>query len=167
MAGCEGGRWAHRCSSCGCGRPCNHAATWGSRTVKVPQSKFIAPSEDIPVASRSSTSLSWRKGSFPWYSKPLRFSSCSTLTRCSMFVVQGQQVRVQSVRRQSRSHSCSSSNSGQGCCMPVCNDTCPCDHAASFGSRGRYFRFSSSAESVDLPVRNRGVLGFQQWWLWR
>ena len=60
-----------------------------------------------------------------------------------MFVVQVQQVRVQSVRRQSRSHSCGSSISGQGCCMPVVaggvdvlaqfidGHGSPCDHAAT------------------------------------
>ena len=35
----------------GYGRRCDHAVTWGSRTVKVPQIQFFAPSEDIPVAS--------------------------------------------------------------------------------------------------------------------
>ena len=37
---------------------------WVSRSVEVPQIQFIALTEDTPVASRSSTSLSWRRGSF-------------------------------------------------------------------------------------------------------
>ena len=42
-----------------------------------------------------------------------------------MFVVQVQQVRAQSVRRQSRSHSCSLSAFGPGCSLPVvCSDRC-------------------------------------------
>ena len=49
-----------------------------------------------------STSLSWRTGRFPW---SLSFSSCSTLIRCSTFVVQVQQVRVLAARTQSSSHS--------------------------------------------------------------
>ena len=52
--------------------------------------------------SLSSTSLSWRTGRFPW---SLSFSSCSTLIRCSTFVVQVQQVRVLAARTQSSSHS--------------------------------------------------------------
>ena len=50
---------------------------WFSRTVKVPQIPFIELTEDIPVSSRSSTSLSWRRGSFPWsklFSRPLRIA---------------------------------------------------------------------------------------------
>ena len=52
--------------------------------------------------SLSSTSLSLRTGRFPW---SLSFSSCSTLIRCSTFVVQVQQVRVLAARTQSSSHS--------------------------------------------------------------
>ena len=52
--------------------------------------------------SLSSTSLSWRTGRFP---RSLSFSSCSTLIRCSTFVVQVQQVRVLAARTQSSSHS--------------------------------------------------------------
>ena len=51
--------------------------------------------------SLSSTSLSLRTGRFPW---SLSFSSCSTLIRCSTFVVQVPQVRVLAARTQSSSH---------------------------------------------------------------
>ena len=53
-------------------------------------------------SSLSSTSLSWRTGRLPC---SLRFSSCSTMIRWSMFVVQVQQVRVLAARTQSSSHS--------------------------------------------------------------
>ena len=49
--------------------------------------------------------------------KPLRFSSCSSLTRCSMSVVQ------QSVRRQSRSHSCSQLSMDTVVACPLCATT--------------------------------------------
>ena len=68
--------------------PVVQVVVWFSRTVKVPQIQFFALTEDIPVASRLSTFPSWRRGSFPWSWTPLRFSSCSSLTRWSTFVVQ-------------------------------------------------------------------------------
>ena len=37
--------------------PVVQVVVWVSRTVKVPQIQFLALTEDIPVASRSSTSL--------------------------------------------------------------------------------------------------------------
>ena len=62
--------------------------------------------------SRSSTSLSWRRGSFPLFRRPLRFPMLIGKV-FDVSVVQVQQdPRVQSVRRQTRSHSCSSLNSG-------------------------------------------------------
>ena len=77
----------------------------------------------------------------------MRFSSCSSLTRSSMSVVQVQQVRVQSVRRQSSSHIClQPAEHGQGCCMTDAGLVVdvllaqfidgygrPCDHAATLG----------------------------------
>ena len=53
---CAGARRCRRCGSCGFVIMQRHVV---SPTVEVPQIQFIAPTEDIPVASRSSTSLSW------------------------------------------------------------------------------------------------------------
>ena len=45
--------WCRRCSSCGCGRRCDHAVTSsGPPTVEVPQIQFILPFGDIPVVQQ-------------------------------------------------------------------------------------------------------------------
>ena len=105
--------------------PVVHVVVWVSRTVKVPQIQFIALTEDIPVASRSSTSLSWRRLSFPWSWTPLRFSSCSTLTRWSTFVVQVLQFSGADVEETVELPQLQLVELRIGCCMPVvCNDRC-------------------------------------------
>ena len=92
--------------------------------------------------------------------------------RCSMSVVQVQQIRVQSVRRQSSSHSCSPLSMDTVVAYPLCAMTdCrwwsmsllaqfidgygrPCDHAVTLcvATVEVCPRFSSSPESVDIPV---------------
>ena len=92
-------------------RLCGQAATYSSSLRRPVDGAFTVLRQSgghrryvTENCTLSSTLLSWHRCGFPW---TLRFSSCSTLIRWSTFVVQVLQVRVQAVRRQSRSHSCS------------------------------------------------------------
>ena len=83
---------SHRCSSwtsltCPL---CSETGTFNAvcvQTVEIPQVPFLVMVLTCPLLcmSRSSTSLSWRRGRFPWSSEQImRFPCCSPLSRWSM-----------------------------------------------------------------------------------
>ena len=121
------------------GRPVHGHGRWHARwrattgvslTVKVPQIQVIALIEDLPVSSKVVDISVVAQRQFPLVQLSIEILQLQYIDKViDVSVVQVQQVRVQSVRRQSRTH-------GQGCCMPVV-------WSMSWGS---------SSTVVDVPV---------------
>ena len=87
-----------------------YAATWGSRTVKVAEIQFIAPSEDIPVAHVVDISVVAQR-QIPLVLLKTTEILLRYIDKVIEFCCAGPANSFAAVRRQSRSHSCSSSNS--------------------------------------------------------